>query len=251
MNKFIYQFGICNKVIDNICSMIERGVLCDQIPYKELYDELYNLLPLIPVEFALYKDRLEKVLLPKLKLTDLVQTNPYGQQAIIHRSGINPFAFGQIVATRCYIRASMERPDTSSFWQNIHNEVITSSRELFENGHYAESVESAVLKMIVRVKNIVKQASGVTVDGTSAMQKAFSVNNPIIKVSDISTKSSEDIQQGIMDMCVGVVKSIRNPQVHEIISYSRREAVQKLHLISFLMDTIDRAKIVSTNIRPE
>lgn len=49
----------------------------------------------------------------------------------------------------------------------------------------------------------------------------------------------------------GVVKSIRNPKVHEIISYSRREAVQKLHLISFLMDTIDRAKIVSTNIRPE
>ena len=108
-----------------------------------------------------------------------------------------------------------------------------------------------ILKLIVRVKNIVKQASGVTVDGTSAMQKAFSVNNPIIKVSDISTKSSEDIQQGIMDMCVGVVKSIRNPKVHEIISYSRKEAVQKLHLISFLMDTIDRAKIVSTNIRPE
>lgn len=245
MNKFVYQFGVCNKVIDNICSMIERGVLCDHIPYKELYDELWNLLPLIPAEFALYKERLERVLLPQLKLTDVVQTNPYGHQSIIRRSGINPFVFGQIIATRCYVRDSLEKPINASLWQNIHNDVTIASKDLFENGHFAEAVENAVLRFIVRVKRIVKDASGVSIDGTSVMQKAFSVNNPIIKVADFSSKTSEDIQQGIMDMSVGVVKSIRNPKVHELVSYTRREAVQKLHMISFLMDTIDTAEIVS------
>lgn len=250
MNKFIYQFGICSKVIDNICSMIERGVNCEQIPYKELYDEFQNLLPLIPVEFTLYKDRLERVLLPQLKLTDLIQTNTYGHQSIIHRYGINPFVFGQIIATKCYIRECIEKPLDTSFWPNIHNDITLASKDLFENGHYAEAVENAVLGFIVRVKGIVKDASGVSVDGTSAMQKAFSLNNPIIKIADLSSKTGEDVQQGIMDMAVGVVKSIRNPKVHEIVFYTRREAVQKLHLISFLMDKIDTAEIVSIKKTP-
>lgn len=250
MNKFIYQFGVCNKVIDNICSMIGRGVWPEQISYRELYDELTKLLPEIPEEFKMYKSRLEDRLLPNLKLADVIQTNQYGYESTVQRTGINPYVFGQIVATRCYMRECLENKNSSSFWQNIHNDVTASSKDLFENSHYAEAVENAVMVLIVRVKGIVKDASGVSVDGTSAMQKAFSVNNPIIKIADITSKSGEDMQQGIMDMAVGVVKSIRNPKVHEIVSYTRREAVQKLHLISFLMDTIDKAEIVSIKKTP-
>lgn len=244
MNKFIYQFGVCNKVIDNICSMVGRGVWPEQIPYRELYDELTKLLPVIPEEFKMYKSRLENRLLPNLKLEDIIQTNQYGYKSTVHQTGINPYVFGQIVATRCYMRECLENSDGSAVWLNIHNDIKIESKDLFENGHFAEAVECAVLKLIIRVKNIVKESSGVSVDGTAAMQKAFSVHNPIIKVSDFDTKTGEDAQQGIMDICVGVVKNIRNPKVHEIIYYSRREAVQKLHLISFLMDTIDKAEII-------
>ena len=246
MNKFIYQFAICTKVIDNICSRIDSGVSYDQVHYKELYDELQKLLPSIPEEFVIYKDRLENILLPKLKLSDIYQTNPYGQQVRIQRHGINPYVFGQVIATRCYLRDTLEKADKSSLWQNMHDTVITSSKELFENGHYAESVESAVLELIIRVKRIVKEVTGVSVDGTAAMQKAFAVKNPIIRVSDVTTKTGEDIQQGIMEIATGVVRSIRNPKVHEIVSYTRREAVQKLCLISLLMDTIDQSEIIST-----
>lgn len=246
MNKFIYQFAICNKVIDNICSRIDSGVSYDQVHYKELYDELQKLLPSIPEEFVIYKDRLENILLPKLKLSDIYQTNPYGQQVRIQRHGINPYVFGQVIATRCYLRDTLEKADKSSLWQNMHDTVITSSKELFENGHYAESVESAVLELIIRVKRIVNEVTGVSVDGTAAMQKAFAVKNPIIRVSDVTTKTGEDIQQGIMEIATGVVRSIRNPKVHEIVSYTRREAVQKLCLISLLMDTIDQSEIIST-----
>lgn len=244
MNKFIYQFAICNKVIDNICSKIESGVSYEQIHYKELYDELQKLLPSIPEEFVIYKDRLENILLPKLKLSDIYQTNPYGQQVRIQRQGINPYVFGQVIATRCYLRDTLEKADKSSLWQNMHETVITSSKELFENGHYAESVESAVLELIIRVKRIIKDLTGVSVDGTAAMQKAFAVKNPIIRVADVTTKTGEDIQQGIMDIATGVVRNIRNPKVHEIVSYTRREAVQKLCLISLLMDTIDQSEII-------
>lgn len=244
MNKFIYQLGICDKVIDNICSRIETGVACDQIHYKELYDELQKLLQEIPEELGIYKGRLEKVLLPKLKQNDVFQINQYGQQIRIQRAGINPYVFGQIVATRCYIKETLEKADKSFLWQNVHNVVVKSSKDLFENGHYAESVESAVLELIVRVKGIVKDVSGVSVDGASAMQKAFATKNPIIRVADIATRTGEDIQQGIMEIATGVVRSIRNPKVHEIVSYTRRKAVQELCLISFLMDAIDQAEII-------
>jgi uncharacterized protein (TIGR02391 family) len=244
MNKFLYQLGICDKVIDSICKMIESGVSSDQIHHKELYDELNNLLPLIPEEFSIYTDRLERVLLPNLKVSDIIQTNQYGHQSRVHRTGINPYVLGQVIATRCYIRKSLEKSELSISWQSIHCDISKHSRELFENGHYAESVESAVLLLMVRVKNIIKDSTGVLIDGTAAMQKAFSAKDPIIKVADIDTNTGADIQQGIMDISVGVVRSIRNPKVHEIISYSKREAMQKLHLISFLMDTIDKAELI-------
>lgn len=246
MKKFIYQLGICNKVIDNICSRIEVGVTYDQIHYKELYDELQKLLPEIPEELRIYKDRLENVLLPNLKLNDVFQTNAYGHQRTIQRTGINPYVFGQVIATRCYIKESLENADKSFLWQNVHPVVVTSSKDLFENGHYAESVESAVLELIVRVRGIVKEMTGVSVDGTSAMQKAFAVKNPIIKVSNIETRTGEDIQQGIMEIASGVVRCIRNPKVHELVPYTRRKAVQELCLISYLMEAIDQAEIIST-----
>ncbi len=245
MNKFIYQLGICNKVIDSICSRIDVGVTYDQIHYKELYDELQKLLPEIPEELRIYKDRLENVLLPKLKLNDIFRTNTYGQQRTIQRNGINPYVFGQIIATRCYIKETLENADKSFLWQNVHHVVVTSSKDLYENGHYAESVESATLELIVRIKGIVKDVTGVSVDGTSAMQKAFAVKNPIIRVSDIETRTGEDIQQGIMEIASGVVRSIRNPKVHEIVPYTRRKAVQELCLISYLMDVIDQAEIIA------
>lgn len=244
MNKFLYQLGICDKVIDSISKMIGAGVSSDQVHHKELYDELNNLLPLIPEEFSIYKDRLERVLLPHLKASDIIHTNPYGHKSVVYRTGINPYVFGQVIATICYIRKSLEKSELSISWQSIHCDISKHSRELFENGHYAESVESSVLLLMVRVKNIIKDSAGVLIDGTAAMQKAFSVKDPIIKVADINTKTGEDIQQGIMDISVGVVRSIRNPKVHEIISYSKREAMQKLHLISFLMDTIDKAELI-------
>ena len=246
MNKFIYQLGICDKVIDNICSRIEAGAACDQIHYKELYDELQKLLPEIPEELRIYKDRLGKVLLPKLKLNDVFQINQYGQQVRLQRNGLNPYVFGQVIATRYYIKETLEQADKSFLWQNVHNVVVTSSKGLFENGHYAESVESAVLELIVRVKGIVKEVTGVSVDGTSAMQKAFAAKNPIIRVADIATRTGEDIQQGIMEIATGVVRCIRNPKVHEIVPYTRRKAVQELCLISFLMDAIDQAEIIPT-----
>lgn len=243
MKNFIYQLGVCDKVIDTVCSKIDSGTNSDMIHFKELYEELNNLLPLMPEEYRIYKDRLENILLPNLKLKDIVQTNQYGYKSIITRSGINPYVFGQIIATRSYIRATLEKSEQNIFWQNIHKDVLSSAKELFDNGHYPEAVENSVLEFTVRIKSIVRRLAKEDLDGAPAMQKAFSPNDPIIKVADIETKTGKDMQQGIMELATGIVRSMRNPRVHDKLCCNKKEAIQKLHLVSFIMDTIDKAVI--------
>lgn len=242
MDKFLYQLGICDKVIDTICKRIDIGVQPDQILYKELYDELQRLLPLMPESLCLYKERLEKRLLPNLKLPDLVKTDGYGHQYTMNRSGINPYVFGQIIATKCYIKESLSDSNKTGFWQSIHKDVLLASKELFDNGHYAEAVENAIIELTVKVKHIVREKTGKDQDGVSAIQTAFSLENPIIKISDSrDTKTGRDIQIGFMNLCEGAVKFIRNPKVHEKVTYERSEAIQNLHFISFLLDRIDKS----------
>ena len=65
----------------------------------------------------------------------------------------------------------------------------------------------------MRVKTIYKERALEEKDGARLMQSAFSPNNPIIKIGDISTETGRDIQQGYMEMFSGAMKGIRNPKL--------------------------------------
>lgn len=141
--------------------------------------------------------------------------------------------------TRCHSQGGNDE-----LWTFVHASIYKSSKELFDNGHYAESVEAAFLEITVRVKNIIKSQTGEDLDGTAAMQKAFSLNNPIIQVADISTRTGKDIQQGVMELLTGSIRYIRNPKAHEKILIDQHDAVLKLHLASLLMSEIDKANVL-------
>ena len=59
--------------------------------------------------------------------------------------------------------------------------------------------------------------------------------------TDIATRTGLDIQQGLMELFTGSVRSIRNPHAHEKIYMDKIEAIHKLHLASLLMLEIDKA----------
>ena len=166
------------------------------------------------------------------------------QMVAIPRNGINPFVLGQVIATIHYITAYHNQRVDNGFWTFVHESIINSSKDLFDNGHYAESVEAAFLEITVRVKNIIKTQTGEDLDGTAAMQKAFSLNNPIIQVADVSSRTGKDIQQGVMELLTGSIRYIRNPKAHEKIVVEKYDAVRKLHLASLLMNEIDKADVL-------
>ena len=244
MIGFEYQLGVCHSTLDSVTKTIDSGVSFERVHYKQLYDELNKLSDLLPDSMVIFKVHLKNIILPNLKLRDLQQMNQFGQMVAIPRNGINPFILGQVIATMHYITAYHDQRDDNGFWAFVHESIINSSKDLFDNGHYAESVEAAFLEITVRVKNIMKTQTGEDLDGTAAMQKAFSLNNPIIQVADISSRTGKDIQQGVMELLTGSIRYIRNPKAHEKIVVEKHDAVRKLHLASLLMNEIDKANVL-------
>ncbi len=95
----------------------------------------------------------------------------------------------------------------------VDREAIRSvSRKLFEDGHYARSVEEAFKCL----NNAVKEKSGLSdQDGYRLMQGAFSAKSPVLRLNDLLTVSDKDEQLGYMNMFAGAIAGIRNPRAHE------------------------------------
>lgn len=80
MDRYIAQLEICKQIIDRIRNMINmQHIQSNNINYTELYNELYKLIPLVPVEHKVFSDRLRDKILPNLKMPDFISVNQFGQ----------------------------------------------------------------------------------------------------------------------------------------------------------------------------
>ena len=91
---------------------------------------------------------------------------------------------------------------------NLHAKVIEAAGSLFANGHYNE----AILKTYIALSNAVQNKSQLKEDNTPLMRKAFSVGNPVLKISDDSGE-----QEGFMHLYEGAMMAIRNPKAHKVV----------------------------------
>ena len=73
------------------------------------------------------------------------------------------------------------------------------------------------------------------------MRKVFSVNDPIIKLDDLSYQSGRNVQEGYMEMFAGAIIGLRNPKAHMNRKITKEDAVRKLHFASMLMYKVDSA----------
>ena len=227
------------QIINHIRDMINlQHIQSNNISYNELYNGLYKLIPLIPVEYKVFSDRLRDKILPNLKMPDFISVNQFGQQLVTPQNGINPYSFGEVIATITYLN-EYSNDNSSSIWDNIHTQIMSVAKDRFDNEHYADAVEAAFKEVNTRVKSIYKSRTSVEKDGARLMQAAFSVQNPIIKLGDISTETGTNIQQGYMEMFAGAMIGIRNPQAHNNLLITKDNAIRELHFASMLMYKID------------
>jgi uncharacterized protein (TIGR02391 family) len=128
---------------------------------------------------------------------------------------------------------------TRSVWELLHPKVVKISRSRFESGHFADSVEAALKEINRGVRHLVKRHTGQEFDGADLMNRAFSLQNPIITLADLSTETGKNIQKGYMQIFAGTITGIRNPKAHDNIDIKGERAIHFLYLTSLLMFKID------------
>lgn len=239
MEKLKVQLDKCVQVVNHVREIMNsRHISSEEICCNELYDALYQLIPLIPEECRIFKNRIREQILPNLKTANLIFVNEFGQLLPIPQNGINSYSLGEIISTISYLNV-FGNNSSFSIWDNIHPQIITVAKARFDNGHYADAVEAAFKEINTRVKKIYKDRTSVEKDGARLMQAAFSIQNPIIKLGDTSTETGNKIQQGYMEMFIGAMIGIRNPQAHNNLMITKDNAVRELHFASMLMYKLD------------
>lgn len=117
-----------------------------------------------------------------------------------------------------------------------------TTRELFFNGHYALAVEEAHKCLNNEVKS---RSKNTTADGAGLMKTVFSLNNPILKINELRTRSQQDQQLGYMEILAGCMTGIRNPRAHEHKYLDEpNTALELLVLANHLMEIVSNAKRV-------
>lgn len=126
-----------------------------------------------------------------------------------------------------------------SFWDLIHPRIRNIAISRYQSGHYSDAVESAMKEINSVVKEIVRAKTGSEYDGDDLMGRAFSVANPILKLTEGFTLSDRNIQQGYMMIAKGAMVGIRNPKAHGNLITERDKAIHLLFLASLLMNKVD------------
>ena len=140
-------------------------------------------------------------------------------------------------------------------WRELHPYIKDDLYEDYKGERYFEAArEGAII-----YENTVKDKSKLQDSGVALMRKSFGIKSskdkekthsddpPIIQISNLSTQTETNIQEGQVSLSVGLMQAFRNPANHE-----RRETLQALFseidclnilsLVSFLLHRLDNAK---------
>ncbi len=109
----------------------------------------------------------------------------------------------------------------------------------FFGGHYFH----AVFECCKAFDKIVREKSNVDKHGSELMSGALSVTGTL-KLNSQQTETQRNEQEGLMFLCIGLMRAVRNPESHEPEldwPITREDALDILSLISFVYRQVDKA----------
>jgi uncharacterized protein (TIGR02391 family) len=129
--------------------------------------------------------------------------------------------------------------------RRVHAEVLFYCRiELLDENYF-----HAVFEAIKGLADRIRKMSGLTVDGAELIQRAFSLNDPILSLNRLTTESEKSEQKGFISLVVGVFGAIRNPIAHESKlnwPMSEQDALDILSMVSLVHRKLDNATKIKT-----
>jgi uncharacterized protein (TIGR02391 family) len=108
----------------------------------------------------------------------------------------------------------------------------------YESGNYTSAIKTAILY----ISEEIRERTNLDLDGDQLITKAFSINNPLLKINSLETQTEKDEQTGYMLLFQGMYKAIRNPRNHNLIVDKKKEGESLLIVLNYMLSVIERAR---------
>jgi len=127
----------------------------------------------------------------------------------------------------------------SDFEQLLHPSIYKHSFKQYANGQYRD----AVFNSILAVFDLIRERTGLDLDGSQLTGEAFSIDRPRLIFSEIKSESGRNDQKGFMQILNGAYLGIRNPKAHTLVhDLDKTEAAQYLVFASLLARRVQEAQ---------
>lgn len=150
-------------------------------------------------------------------------------------------AFERIVRSAHQYTEGENRPDSAIHpfeERNIHPDLPSEVRTLFDNGHYPQATFEALKYLDEEVQRIAADSDY----GKSLMMRVFSGSPPKLALNPGMTSSEQSEQEGYKFIFAGVMAGIRNPRGHKTrVADDPDVCLDHLSLASMLLRKLEEA----------
>lgn len=130
--------------------------------------------------------------------------------------------------------------------RRVHPEVLRYCRAELMQDNYFHAVFEATKGLAQRIREL----SGVELDGAALVDKAFSIDRPLLVFNSLRTETERSEHKGLATLLKGCFAAVRNPLAHEpkILWDGEDDAADYLSMVSLFHRKLDDC--VRTSIQP-
>ena len=137
-------------------------------------------------------------------------------------------------------------PTTIGFERLLHPVIFDNCYQQYCDGHLRDSV----LNSIVAIFDFIRFRTGIEADGSNLVNRAFSLSDPYLVLSELATESGQNDQKGFIQIFNGSYQGIRNPKAHTLNhDLTEAKTAQYLVFASLLVRRVEEATLIKRDNR--
>lgn len=125
--------------------------------------------------------------------------------------------------------------------RNVHHDVIRFCKsELLQDNYF-----HAVFEATKSVADKIREMTGLTCDGAELVEKAFAINNPLIKINNLTSETENSEHKGFANLLKGFFGMFRNTIAHEPKikwNIEENDALDMMTIASLMHRKLDSAR---------
>lgn len=137
-----------------------------------------------------------------------------------------------------HLQDQQDQSGPIGFEDLLHPVVFEHAYHQYRSGH----LRDAVLNAFTAVFDLIRERTGLDMDGSKLASQVFSVKEPCLVLSEIRTESGRNDQAGFLQIYQGAYIGIRNPKAHSLRhDLNEEKAAQYLVFASLLARRVAEA----------